>query len=333
MAGADQFHDRMAALVERHFSGAKLDNLRRLSGGASQETWAFDACHGEKLQPLILRRCPPGAALHPLAAGFAAEAAAIAAAGANGVPSPHVRHVLETNDGLGSGFVCDHVDGETVPRRIQRDPQFAVVRPHMASTFGEILARIHQVDPDFLPPMRRAGISETLQILRQSLDADPVPRPVFELAHAWACRHAPPEPGRLTLVHGDFRLGNVIVGEDGIHAVLDWEMAHLGDPMEDLAWVSLPPWRFGRMGLAVAGLGHREEMFEAYRRVSGVPVDAARVHWWEVIGSLRWGLFCAEMLARFRSDDPSVERGMIVRRISENELDLLIAIEKAGPDV
>ncbi len=324
---ADPFPAQMAALVGRIVPGAELAHLRRLSGGASQETWAFEARGAGGNQKLILRRGTPGAALHPMVAGFAVEAAAIRAAAAQGVPCPHIRHELEPGAGLGEGFVTDHVDGETLARRIQRDEEFAAARDSLVASFGVILAKVHRVRSNDLPPMRVGGIGQTLRTIREALDADLTARPVFELALAWAVRNAPPEPDRLALVHGDFRLGNMIVGPNGVRAVLDWEIAHLGDPAEDLAWISLPPWRFGRMGQPVAGLGQRTALFDAYAQVSGVVVDPARVHWWEVMGSVRWGLFCAEMLTRFRSDDPSVERGMIVRRISESEIDLLAAIE------
>ena len=330
-AATDPFAARMAALAGRIVPGAQLANLRRLSGGASQETWAFDAVAHEGAQRLILRRGAPDAAPHPMAAGFAVEAAAITAAAAGGVPCPNIRHQLKASDGLGEGFVTDHVDGETLARRIQRDDAYAGARATLVASFGTIMAKIHRVARDALPPMRLHGVGQALAELRAELDADPTPRPVFEWALSWAQRHAPTEPERLALVHGDFRLGNFIIGPEGVRAVLDWEIAHLGDPAEDLGWVSLPPWRFGAIDRPVAGLGGRAEMFDAYARISGTPVDRARVHWWEVMGSLRWGLFCAEMLSRFRSDDPSVERGMIVRRISENEIDLLAAIE-GGPD-
>ncbi|WP_176593321.1 phosphotransferase family protein [Sphingobium sp. EM0848] len=324
---ADPFPEQMAALVDRIVPGAELAHMRRLSGGASQETWAFEAQGAEVAQKLILRRGTPGAELHPMVAGFAVEAAAIRAAAAQGVPCPHIRHELEPGDRLGEGFVTDHVDGETLARRIQRDEEFAAARETLVASFGAILAKVHRARADDLPPMRIAGIAQTLRTIRAALDADPTARPVFELALAWATRNAPPEPDQLALIHGDFRLGNMIVGPNGIGALLDWELAHLGDPAEDLAWISLPPWRFGRMDQPVAGLGQRAALFDAYTKVSGEVIDPARVHWWEVMGSLRWGLFCAEMLTRFRSDDPSVERGMIVRRISESEIDLLAAIE------
>jgi aminoglycoside phosphotransferase (APT) family kinase protein len=326
---ADPFLDHMQALASRIVPGAGLANLRRLSGGASQESWAFDAVSPRGPEPMVLRRATPNSVPHPMAAGFAVEVAAIEAAGAAGIACPHIRHRLTPEDGLGEGFATDHVAGETLARRIQRDASLAAARESLVADFGDILARIHAIPLAGLPAMRRAGIAEGLSGIRSSLDADPVPRPVFEWAHAWARQHAPSEPDRLTLIHGDFRLGNVIVGSDGIRAVLDWELCHIGDPAADLAWLCLPPWRFGARERPVAGLGTRAELFEAYAGRSGVAVDPERVRWWEVMGSLRWGLFCAEMLARFVGDDPSVERGMIVRRISESEIDLLIAIDGA----
>jgi aminoglycoside phosphotransferase (APT) family kinase protein len=109
-----------------------------------------------------------------------------------------------------------------------------------------------------------------------------------------------------------------------VRAVLDWEVAHIGDPAEDLAWISTPPWRFGELDRPVGGLGSRQQLFQAYEAASGERVDPARVHYWEVLGSLRWGVSCASMLDWFTSGrDPSVERAMIARRVSENELDLM----------
>jgi aminoglycoside phosphotransferase (APT) family kinase protein len=151
-----------------------------------------------------------------------------------------------------------------------------------------------------------------------------VARPVFELGFRWLRQNAPAELAQYRLVHGDFRNGNMIFGSNGVRAVLDWEVAHIGDPAEDLAWICAPPWRFGQLDHPVGGLGSRQQLFEAYEAATGERVDPARVHYWEVMGSLRWGVGCAGMLDWFTSGrDQTVERAMIARRVSENELDLM----------
>ena len=106
---------------------------------------------------------------------------------------------------------------------------------------------------------------------------------MFELALQWLKRHRPPEPARLSLVHGDFRNGNLMVDDDGLRAVLDWEMAHLGDPMEDLGWICVNSWRFGRHELPVGGFGTREQLFAGYVEAGGTLQARARA----LLGSVR----------------------------------------------
>ncbi|MFA5123081.1 phosphotransferase family protein, partial [Zavarzinia sp.] len=151
-----------------------------------------------------------------------------------------------------------------------------------------------------------------------------------DLALVWLKAHLPAAPAVPRLVHGDFRNGNLIVGPDGIRAVLDWELAHLGDPLEDLGWLCVPSWRFG--GVApVGGFGTRDDLFAAYEAASGTPVDAGAVRFWEVLGTLRWGLICAESANRFLTGgDRSVERAVIARRASETEIDLLDLLTTEG---
>jgi aminoglycoside phosphotransferase (APT) family kinase protein len=149
------------------------------------------------------------------------------------------------------------------------------------------------------------------------------PRPVFELALKWLRDNDPGPSAEITLVHGDFRHGNLIIGADGIRAVLDWELAHLGDPMEDLGWICVNSWRFGEIDKPVGGFGTREELFAGYE-ATGRRADPARVMFWEVMGTLRWGVMCCGMMQRFRtSPERSIERAMIGRRASETEIDLL----------
>jgi aminoglycoside phosphotransferase (APT) family kinase protein len=324
-----EFRTLVHALLNRIVSGARLTALERLSGGATQQSWAIRGKSPDAPVRLVLRRGRPGVPRHELDAGFEIEAAVIHAAAAHGVPVPAVRHVLERNDHLGEGFVSDLIDGRTVARTIQREPALAAVRTGFANQCGTVLARIHAIPIEALPEMRRTSPADMIAILGRAVAADPVPRPVFAYALRWLRKNAPSAPPELSLVHGDFRLGNLIVDERGIAAVLDWEQTHLGDPMEDMAWLCLPPWRFGQVEHPVGGIGAIDDLLEAYRAAGGI-AGVSRLHWWSIAGSLRWGVHCAEMLARFRSDDTTVERGMITRRLSENEIDLLATVA-GGP--
>nr|WP_246331741.1 phosphotransferase family protein [Sphingomonas chungangi] len=318
----------MRALAPRLAAGAiNVSIPERLSGGASQETWAFAAITPAGQVPLILRRAPGGDFERNIAAGLSTEAEVIRAAGAAGVPVAPVRHILMPGDDLGRGFVSDRIEGETIARKLLRDAAFADVRRRLAADLGSILARIHAVPPASLPQLATLGPAETLAYLRAELDTCDPPSPIFELAYRWLVERRPADAS-LALVHGDFRTGNLMIAPDGVRAVLDWELVHLGDPMEDLGWFCAMPWRFGRIEAPAGGFGSRTALYGAYEAASGGPVDPERVRWWETLASLRWGLNCRSYVALFQSgQDRSVERAMIARRASENEIDLLRLIE------
>jgi aminoglycoside phosphotransferase (APT) family kinase protein len=299
-------------------------NSIRLSGGASQETWSFDITHPNGLIGAILRRAPQGYGAAPSrAAGLGAEAALMQQAFEAGVPSPQVLHVLQPEDGLGTGFIMHRVEGETIPRKILRDAQFASARPKLARQLGKVLAGIHGLPLAQLPELRRMTASGEIADLEREYRGFDWPRPVFELALRWLRARDPGPPQEVTLVHGDFRHGNLMIGPEGVRAVLDWELAHLGDPMEDLGWICVNSWRFGEIDHPVGGFGSREELFAGYA-AAGRRVDPDRVTFWEVMGTLRWGVMCCGMMQRFRTGpDHSMERAMIGRRASETEIDLL----------
>ncbi len=309
-----------------------VTDAKRLSGGASQETWSFDITHPGGTIGAILRRAPPGYGAAPgRAAGLDAEAVLMQLAYDAGVPSPKVLHVLNAADELGTGFIMQRVAGETIPRKILRDDEFAAVRPKLAWQCGEILAGIHGLPASVLPQLRRMDAATEIAELQQEIDNFGWPRPVFELALRWLRDNNPGPSDRITLVHGDFRHGNLMIGADGVRAVLDWELAHLGDPMEDLGWICVNSWRFGGIDKPVGGFGACEELFAGYEAASGVKVDAARVKFWEVMGTLRWGVMCIGMMQRFRlGPDHSMERAMIGRRASETEIDLLRLLAPRG---
>jgi aminoglycoside phosphotransferase (APT) family kinase protein len=193
-----------------------------------------------------------------------------------------------------------------------------------------VLALIHGLALPQLPELRRMTAAREIAELERDYRGFDWPRPVFELALRWLRDRDPGPSEEITLVHGDFRHGNLIIGPDGVRAVLDWELAHTGDPMEDLGWICVNSWRFGEIDKPVGGFGTREELFAGYRE-AGRRVDSARVQFWEVMGTLRWGVMCCGMMQRFRvGPEHSVERAMIGRRSSETEIDLLRLLASRG---
>ena len=319
------FAANLESTIRRVLPGTeRLANLRRLSGGASQETWSFEAVGRDGVRKLILRRAPGGERQHETSAGLETEARLIDLAGKVGVPEPEVIHVMAPEDGVGKGFVLDFVEGETLGRKIVRDEIFATARKVLAFQCGETMAKIHRLPLDQLPKLRRAGAKERLGELHARYRASERPRPVFALAFEWLRERLPASPPTPRLVHGDLRNGNIIVGPDGLRAVLDWELAHLGDPVEDLGWICIAPWRFGGIDKPAGGFGTREELLAGYESAGGGKVDPEHLKWWEVLGSLSWGVSCGSMHLSFRSGiDRTSERAMIARRASENEIDLL----------
>jgi aminoglycoside phosphotransferase (APT) family kinase protein len=303
----------------------------KLSGGASQETWSFDIVHPDGNIGAILRRAPQGYGAAPTrAAGLNAEATLMQLAYDAGLPSPRVLHVLQPQDELGTGFIMARVEGETIARKILRDDQFAQARPKLARQLGQVAAGIHSLPASKLPKLRQMTSTREIAELERDYRSFDWPRPVFELALRWLRERDPGPPQQVTLVHGDFRHGNLIIGPDGVRAVLDWELAHTGDPMEDLGWICVNSWRFGEIDKPVGGFGSREELFAGYE-AAGHSVDPARVMFWEVMGTLRWGVMCCGMMQRFRlGPDHSMERAMIGRRSSETEIDLLRLLSPRG---
>ena len=322
----------LSRCVASFYPGATgVSSAAKLSGGASQETWSFDILHASGSSGAILRRSPKGYGAAPTrAAGLAAEARLMQLAHEAGLPSPKVMHVLMPEDDLGTGFIMARIEGETIARKILRDEQFAKARPMLARQLGKIAAGIHGLPRAELPELREMSATKEIGELEREVRGFNWPRPMFELALRWLRDHDPGSSGEVTLVHGDFRHGNLIIGPDGVRAVLDWELAHLGDPMEDLGWICVNSWRFGEIDKPVGGFGSREELFAGYEE-GGRKADRSRVKFWEVMGTLRWGVMCCGMMQRFRvGPDHSMERAMIGRRASETEIDLLRLLAPRG---
>jgi len=304
----------------------EVGQLQRLPGGASRLTWSFDAkpVGGGVPVPLVLQQQRPGGL--ETGAGMATEAAVLRAAARAGVPVAEL--VLAAGDpgidvdaaGLGrSWLVMRRIEGETVPRRVFRDDALAEARGRMVADCGRALAAVHRIPVAEIPGL--AG-SDRLDQQRELLDQFDEAHPALELGLRWLAANRPP-PGERRMVHGDFRTGNLLIGLDGLRAVLDWELVHLGDPLEDLGWFCVRAWRFGSP-LPAGGFGTREELISAYEAAGGQPVDPDALHWWEVLGTLSWGVICMVQAATHRAGIVrSVELATIGRRVCETEHDLL----------
>ena len=237
-----------------------------------------------------------------------------------GVPVPPLVTASDDPSLVGSAFiVMGRVEGETIARRILRDEEYAEARSKLAGECGEVLAKLHSVDPDEVEGLEG---DDPIERYRTVLDTSGEPHPAFELGFKWLEANRPPKNAD-TIVHGDFRLGNLIVGPSGLNAVLDWELGHRGDPMEDLGWLCAKAWRFGEK-LPVAGVGTYDQLIEGYESAGGRSIDREVLRWWETLGVLKWGIMCImQAMAHTSGMVRSVELAAIGRRVCENEWDLM----------
>lgn len=311
--------------------------LRLLTGGASRQTWSLDAAlqyaDGRSVVvPLVLRSDPQGGPQGMLDRSLEYRVLEAAFAEGVSVPKPYALG----DESLGAPFfLMERVEGETLPRRLFRDAVYQQARQVMVRQLGANLARIHRLPVERYRlaglPAPQAGRSPAEEELERYEERYRTmarePHPALELAFRWLRRHLPATQ-ECVLVHGDYRMGNIIFGPEGVRAILDWELAHLGDPMEDLGWICVRSWRFGNDQLPVGGVGTREDFWQAYEEAGGYPVDPARVRFWEIFGNLRWGVICLNMTQPFLDGiNPSVELAAIGRRTAEAEWELLHLME------
>ncbi|MFM9227027.1 MAG: phosphotransferase family protein [Actinomycetota bacterium] len=311
----------LAAVMAPVTGESTVSDLRRLSGGASRETWMF----GSGRDRFVLQRARPGALR-----GLATETAVLRAAARAGVPVPELVVDGSESAALERPFmVVRAVEGETIARKILRDEEYAGARGTLAIQMARAAARISRIDPADVPGL---VAEDQLEQYRAVLDATGEAHPVFEVALRWLESNRPPESAP-RVVHGDFRLGNMIVDRDGLAAVLDWELAHLGDPLEDLGWMCVRAWRFGGARPA-AGLSGYDEILEAWADESGITelgttVTASALRWWEALGTLKWGIMCIlQAQTHLKGVVRSHELAAIGRRVCENEYDLVVLLEE-----
>jgi aminoglycoside phosphotransferase (APT) family kinase protein len=302
--------------------------FNEIEGGASREAWLVESDAAR----WVLRRDPPGAeSWIPLAL----EYAVIELAAAGGVAVPRPVAFAPAGGPFGTaGFLMEHVPGTSVAPRILRRDEYAGARERMPGQMAAELARIHALDPVGLEGMRGGEgdpALEACEFCERELDAIGEPLPALEAGLRWLRLDPPPPASKPALVHGDFRLGNLIADEDGLAAVIDWELCHLGDPVEDLGWPLIRAWRFGNDELPVAGMGALEPFLDAYEAAGGVRPELERLRWWEAMGNAKWAVICARQAHdHLTGARPSTELASLGRRICEPEWDLLQLVPDRG---
>lgn len=316
----------LSAFMTRVAGPGTLTGLARLSGGANMESWAFDWAAGQS-DAYVLRRAPSAEYMVGRPYSHADEAALVMAAHGAGVKAPEVVGVLTDSDGMGTGYVMRRVIAEVNPAKILAAPP-----PSLLADLGRELARIHAIPaatiPAAIPVMDTAAAIAGLKAQFESYGGD---RPIIALAIKW-CEDHRPAAAPPVLVHGDYRMGNVMVDDGGLAVVLDWELAHRGDAHEDLAFGCMTVWRFGQLGKPAFGVGSLADYFAAYEAAGGTPVDPDRFRFWLIYRTLWWAIGCLQMGQAWRSGaDTTVERVVVGRRTAEQELDLLLLIEEEAP--
>jgi aminoglycoside phosphotransferase (APT) family kinase protein len=285
-----------------------------LPGGASKEAWAVDLADGSEL---LVRRALAGV-IHRDTLTLEQEFRVLEAAYEGGVKVPRPVAYLGEVEGR-EAFAMERVAGETIGRRIVRDPPSGIEQQ-----LADELAKIHALAPlDFLPS------GDVIERFYAELDSVGEPHPAIEYGLVWVRERLPHDRER-TFCHGDFRVGNFAISEHGLESVLDWEFAHLGDPIEDLAWPLLRAWRFGADDRRLGGLGDPEPYLERYAELTGREVSAEELVVWEVLGNVKWATGCLTQSRRHLNGlDRSVEYAVLGRLAAEMEYELLDLIEHA----
>ena len=318
--------EKLELVYQKHVSNyVELICVERLSGGASQETYRIEIKTSNGNLSHALRRSAGGeiaevTAEHP---GLGTEAMLIDAAKKAQVPVPDIYYVLQDEDQLGAGFIMAWLEGETLGARIVRSDKYKTLRNGLAAECGRLLARIHAIDLDdskLREQLTEVSPKEFVEQIWEKYQALETPQPMIDYTARWLLGHLP-DNFESCLVHNDFRNGNLMVSEEKVVAVLDWELAHIGDPMRDLGWICVNSWRFGSTQ-PVGGFGEYEELFQAYELESGKPLNRKSVKFWEVFGSFWWSVGCLGMAEHYRNGpDQSVERPAVGRRSSECQID------------
>ncbi len=324
-------------LTEQTRAKVRIQAMHALAGGASRESWAITLTIADQPHKLVMRKDLP-TTMNEDALSRRQEFTLMQAAYDAGVNVAPVRYLCEDNSVLGLPFfLMDFVEGVSIGRKVITAPELAGARDNLPEQMAKQLARIHSIplnNPalDFLqrPLAGQTAAQTTLTQTYMILDALGAHVPAFEYALRWAESNMPVDAEQ-TFIHGDFRIGNLLVDTSGLAAVIDWEFAHVGHPAEEIGYLCMRDWRFGNDHLHAAGLCERERFIRAYEEFSGRAIDRAAADWWEIIGNIRWGIICLAQAQRHLSGaEQSVELASLGRRSAEMQMEALNLIQKIG---
>src|SRR5437763_3002207 len=289
-----------------------------LAGGASKEAWSVDA-DGERL---LVRRAA-GGVIHRHTLSLEDEFAVLEAAYAAGVKAPRPYGYIRDLSGR-EAFVMERLEGETIGRRIVQRDELAGARAALPVQMAEELAKIHAIPAERVPFLRETR----LEGMVEELDEVGEPHPAIELG-LWWLRENRPQPRDAVVVHGDYRVGNLVVREDGLAGVLDWEFAHVDDPVRDLAFSLVRAWRFGVPEQRLGGVGPVDAYLERYNELTGFDVRPEELDYWELAGNVGWAIGCLTQMQRhLTGQDRSVELAILGRLGAEVEYEICSLLER-----
>jgi aminoglycoside phosphotransferase (APT) family kinase protein len=291
-----------------------------LAGGASKEAWAVDA-GGERL---LVRRAA-GGVIHKHTLSLADEFEVLRAAHEAGVKVPRPYGYIADLEGR-EAFVMERLEGETIGRRIVRKDELAGARRALPAQMAEELAKIHAIPPSRLPFLGETRVEGMVE----ELDEVGEPHPAIELGLWWLRENRPPARDSV-VVHGDFRIGNLVVGDHGLVGVLDWEFAHVDDPVRDLAFSLVRAWRFGVPEKRLGGIGDVEPYLALYNELTGLDVRPEELDYWELAGNVAWAIGCLTQAQRhLTGQDRSVELAILGRLGVEVEYEICRLLERVA---
>jgi aminoglycoside phosphotransferase (APT) family kinase protein len=311
----EALHSALSELLGREVA---ISEPLLLAGGASKEAWAVDA-DGERL---LVRRAA-ASVIHRHTLSLRDELAVLEAAHEAGVKAPRPYGYIPDLAGR-EAFVMERLEGETIGRRIVQKEELTRAREALPVQMAEELAKIHAIPAErvsFLPQSRLEQMADELEEVDE-------PHAAIELGLQWLRENRPPARP-LVFTHGDYRIGNLVVGEGGLVGVLDWEFAHLDDPVRDLAFSLVRAWRFGVPEKRLGGVGGVGPYLERYNELTGLDVRPAELDYWELAGNVAWAIGCLTQMQRhLTGQDRSVELAILGRLGVEVEYEIVNLLER-----